>query len=60
MLLATEVNAVYRNMDVARNKLHFAESLFYFFPFFSRFVLRQWVHPKGAPRTKRQISRHLI
>lgn len=39
MLLATKVNAVYRNMDVARNKLDFAESLFYFFPFFSRFVL---------------------
>lgn len=31
MLLATKVNAVYRNMDVARNKLHFAESSFYFF-----------------------------
>lgn len=29
MLLGTEVNAVYRNMDVARTESHFAGSLFF-------------------------------
>lgn len=49
MLLGTEVNAVYRNMDVARTELYFAVSFSLFFPphNFSVLGLQASAQPKG-------------